>query len=224
MDIDIDINELFNEKNQTIFLETLKTTLINNSETFKLSSKHIVMMETAKLLSSLKKIYEKHKISIDDVAVRRLLIHSKNGLIEGVNILIDDRTAKNQRYLDNSQTRKKNKTFLRDYHKEIDHNTESFNDALTLIVNENAEIGLYKSLVSLYQCTSEEMQQDLLKVINVDFSRTIISRIAEQNKYRGMTLKNMSTESLEKYLEISRKTTSLTSPATKVKVKTETHP
>ena len=54
MNIDVDINEMFNEKNQTIFLKTLKTELINNCETFKLSSKHAVMMEIAKLLSSLK--------------------------------------------------------------------------------------------------------------------------------------------------------------------------
>jgi hypothetical protein len=224
MNIDVDINEMFNEKNQTIFLETLKTELINNCETFKLSSKHVIMMETAKLLSALKKIYDKYKISIDEVEVRRLLINSKNGLIEGVNILIDDRTSKNHAYLDGSQNKKKNKSFLKDYHKEIDSNEEAFNAALTLVVNESAEIGLYKSLVSLYQCSSEEMQQDLLKAINVEFSRTIISRIVEQNKYRSMTLKNMSSESFDKYLEISKKTTSLTSPLTKVKVKTENNP
>jgi len=224
MSIDIDINGIFNEKNQSIFLETLKTELINNGATFKLSSKHIIMMETAKLLSALKKIYEKYQISIDEVECRRILIHSKNCLIEGVNILIDDRTSRNQEYLDDNQQKKKNKTFLKDYHKEIDHNAEVFNESLTLVVNENAEIGLYKALASLYQCSSEEMQQDLLKAINVDFSRTIISRIAEQNKYRSMTLQNLSTESFNKYQEISKRTTSLTSQSSKVKVKTENNP
>lgn len=223
MNIDVDINEMFNEKNQTIFLKTLKTELINNCETFKLSSKHAVMMEIAKLLSSLKRIYDKYGIVFDEIEIKKILTNSKNGLIEGVNILIDDRTSKNEAYLNNGQNKKMNKVFLKDYHKEIDSNEESFNDSLTLVINENAEVGLYKTLVSLYQCTSDEMQQDLLKVINVDFSRAIISRIREQNKYRSMTLKNMSTEAFDKYLEISRRTTSLVSP-TKVKIKTENNP
>jgi len=223
MNIDVNINEMFNEKNQAIFLKTLKTELINNCETFKLSSKHAVMMEIAKLLSSLKRIYDKYGMNFDEIAIKKILTDSKNGLIESVNILIDDRTTKNAAYLDDGQNKKKTKAFLKDYHKEIDSNEDSFNDSLTLVVNENAEIGLYKALVSLYQCTSDEMQQDLLKVINVDFSRTIISRISEQNKYRSMTLKNMSSEAFDKYLEISRRTTSLTSPS-KVKIKTENNP
>lgn len=220
MNIDVDINEMFNEKNQTIFLKTLKTELINNCETFKLSSKHAVMMEIAKLLSSLKRIYVKYEITFDEASIKQILTNSKKELIEGVNILIDDRTSKNQSYIEDGQNKKMTKAFLKDYHKEIDSNEEAFNDSLTLVVNENAEVGLYKALVSLYQCTSDEMQQDLLKVINIDFSRTIISRIIEQNKYRSLTLKNMSSEAFDKYLEISKKTTSLTSQS-KVKVKTE---
>ena len=50
-----DLKEMFNEKNQSLFLNKLIMDLENNTDTFKLATKNIVKIEIAKLLSSLRK-------------------------------------------------------------------------------------------------------------------------------------------------------------------------
>ena len=51
-----DLKEMFNEKNQSLFLNKLIMDLDNNTDTFKLVSKNIIKIEVAKLFSSLKRV------------------------------------------------------------------------------------------------------------------------------------------------------------------------
>ena len=50
MNTDININELFSEKNQSIFLNKLLLDLENNTDTLSRSTKNIVLMEIIMIL------------------------------------------------------------------------------------------------------------------------------------------------------------------------------
>jgi len=75
----------------------------------------------------------------------------------------------------------------------------------------------------LYSCENEEMQQDILRTVNVDFSHSISTRIIKESQHRSMTLKNISGETFEKYLELSKNSTQPKKQA-KLKIKKENKP
>ena len=220
MSIDMDINELFSEKNQQIFLNKLLLDLGNNTESFKITTKHIVMVEIAKLLSSLKRVYDKYSIEYDEKAIKKVLSETKSNLLEDINVLIEEKKEINSSFVDNSQQKKINKTYLKDYHKNIDESESSFEGSVKLSVQEHTEIYLYNKLINLYPCCNEEMQQDIMQIINVECCHTIISRVIDEGRHRSMTLKNMSGETYEKYLELSKCSSQSPKPQ-KVKIKTD---
>lgn len=206
MSIDKNINEMFSEKNQAIFLNKLLLDLDNNVDTFKLATKHIIMIEIAKLLSSLKKTYSKYSVTIDENNIKDLLSKTKKNLIDEINIVIDEKVNANSDYIEENRNGKINKGYLSGYHKQIDESEQKFIGALNLTVKEVSEVRLYNSLVTLYPCVNEEMQHEMLYSINIDFTNSLISRISNESKHRNMTLKNISDESYQKYLEISKNT------------------
>jgi len=220
MNIDIDINDMFSEKNKDLFLNKLILDLGNNTETFKLATKHIVMIEVAKLLSSLKRIYDKYSISYVENDIKGLLSETKTTLLEDVNVLIDEKNSNNASYVDSNRSKQVNKKYLKDYHRHIDESDSTFQDGLKLAVSEASEISLYNSLIGLYPCSNEEMQQDILQIVNVDFSNTIIARVSAESKLRSRTLKNISEEDYQKYLEFS-KNSDITKTVSKVKTKAD---
>lgn len=220
MNTNIDITEMFNEKNQTIFLNKLLVDLENNAGTFKLRTKHIVMVEVAKLFSSLKRLYEKYSISYDETKIKELLSNTKKGLIENINIVIDDKKSSNAAYVEGGRDKPIKRPYLKGYHKHIDDSESSFEEAVSLTVKEDIEIGLYNKLVSLYPCSNIEMQQDIIGIINLELSHTIISRVIDESKHRNMTLKNISEETFQKYLELSHNSNRL-SLSQKIKIKSE---
>ncbi|MBQ7137220.1 MAG: hypothetical protein IJO43_04520 [Bacilli bacterium] len=218
--MDIDINEMFSEKNQTIFLNKLQMDLSNNNDALTLATKHIVMMEFAKVLSSLKKMYEKYSVDYDEEELKQLLSKTKNALLDDINAVIDDKFKNNDDYVEQSKGKEIRKTYLKQYHQHIDDNDNTFNENVLLAVQTNSEVNLYEDLVRLYPCASEEMQQELLQMINVDFSKRISTRVIQESKLRSMTLKNISEETYQKYLDLSRNSSVLGS-GSKVKKKTD---
>lgn len=218
MSIDMNINELFSEKNQELFFNKLIMDLDNNMDTFKLVTKNIVMIEVAKLLSSLKKIYIKYSIDIDDSQLKKLLGNTKNELLETATIVIEDKYLMNKKYIEENQKSSVTKSYLKNYQDHIDNSEKSFEDSLNLGIKEVTEINFYNSLVSIYPCSNEEMQFDLLDAVNIQFTNNLINRISEESKHRNRTLKNISDETYTKYLEIRKKSNNIPKQS-KVKIK-----
>jgi len=204
--MDIDINEMFSEKNQSIFLNKLELDLTNNNDTLLLATKHIVMMEFAKVLSSLKKMYEKYSVDYNEDELKKLLSHTKTSLLGDINTVIEAKLNANKEYIEQNKGCENKRTYLKQYHQHIDDNDSVFNENILLSVQTNSEIKLYGSLIKLYPCVSEEMQQELLQMINIDFSKKISTRVIQESKLRSMTLKNMLEETYQKYLDLSKKT------------------
>lgn len=204
MSIDVSLSEMFNEKNQLLFINKLMMDLDNNTDTFKMATKNIVMIEIAKLLSSLRRIYNKYSITIDDEKIKSLLNKTKTVLLEDIEIVIADKQSNNREYVESSRSTNISKKYLKDYHNYVDETEESFEGSLSLAIKEDTDVQLYNSLIALYPCVNEEMHYDMLTTINVDFTNNLINRIVDEGRHRSMTLKNMSEETYQKYLELSK--------------------
>lgn len=204
MSIDMNINEMFSEKNQTIFFNKLIMDLDNNSDIFKLAAKNKVILELATLLSSLKRVYDKYLVQYDENKLKELLSKTKTSLLEDINVIIDDKTATNSNFINSNRNMKINKAYLKEYHKQIDDGETSFEESIKLSIHEHTEINLYDTLIKLYPCRNEEMQQDIINVINNDCCSKLVSKIVSEGKHRSMTLKNMSEETYQKYLELNK--------------------
>lgn len=215
----ININEMFDEKNQSLFINNLIVNLDNNTDTFKLTVKNIIMIEIAKLLSSLKKIYDKYDVEFTEEKLKELLNSTKKDLFEDIGVVIENRKTSNKEYIE-KEPLKINKTYLKGYHKHIDETENTFEGVVNIGIKEDTDVKLYESLISLYPSKNEEMHFDVLKTINMDFTNTLISRVVEENKHRNKTLKNMSEATYEKYLELS-KNSSLMTKDKKVYIKKE---
>lgn len=205
-----DLKELFNERNQSLFFNKLIMDLENNTDTFQLATKNIIKMEIAKLLSSLRKIYNDYSVKIDEDKIKALLSNSKNSLLADINILIDTKSKNNKKYIDNSDKNSvSTKKYIKAYHKFIDENEDEFKETLKLAVREESELGIYTSLINLYPCVNEEMQQVILEKINLDFSNSLINRISSESFHRNMTLKNMSEETYQSYLNLNKQSSKI---------------
>lgn len=203
--VDIDINEMFSEKHQKMFFDKLRLDLDNNTDTFKLATKNIIKIEMAKLLSSLKKIYDKYSLDIDDELIKQILNDSKNSMLESTMIVIDEKRDKNKNYVSNQENQSSNtKKFLKEYSKQIDDNELPFEENLNLAIKEETEVSLYNKLMNAYSCVNEGMHQDILTTININFSQTLFNRISGESMHRNQTLKNMAEETYKKYLDLDK--------------------
>lgn len=200
-----DLKEMFNERNQNLFFNKLIMDLENNTDTFKLSTKNIVKIEIAKFFSSLRKIYDKYSIQIEEETIKEILSASKKSLLSDINLLIDEKCDKNKNYINNvDKAGVINKKYIKDFHNRIDENEQEFEESLHLSVCEEAEIGMYSSLIKLYPCVNEEMHQEILYKINLDFSPNLINRVTSESRHRNMTLKNISEETYKSYLNLNK--------------------
>lgn len=201
----IDLKEMFNEKNQDLFLKKMIMDLENNTDTFKLSSKNIIKIEIAKLLSSLRRVYFKYSLEINEEHLKELLSDSKNKLLTDINLLVDKKFDNNKEYIKNiDRSETINIKYIKSYHKHINDTEEDFEDNVKIAICEISEIGLYKKLTKLQPCVNEEMHQDILKIINMDFSNTLISRIIDESIHRNRTLKNISEETYSWYSNLNK--------------------
>lgn len=203
--MNINLKEMFDEKNQDLFLNKLTIDLDNNTDTFKLTSKNIIKIELAKLLSSLRRIYSKYLVDINEKRLKEILSGNKNVLLTEINLLIDKKCTQNKEYIKNTDKKDNcNNKYIKTYHKHINNVEKEFEDSLNLIVRDLSEIGIYKKIIGINSCINEEMHQDILKTINIDFASNLISRITEESIHRNRTLKNISEETYRWYSNLNR--------------------
>lgn len=200
-----DLKEMFIEKNQSLFFNKLIMDLENNTDTFKLSTKNIVKIEIAKLFSSIRKCYNKYSVNIDEQKVKEVLSNSKNSILSDINLLIDNKCDSNKKYINTKDDESTiNNKYVKSYHKHIDEVEHEFESNLKLVICENVEIGLYSVLTRLHSCVNEEMHNELLKKINLEFCSNLINRIKDESVHRNRTLKNMSDETYKSYLNLNK--------------------
>jgi len=80
--MDNDIKVMFEKKNRELLFQKLILDLENNTDTFKKTIKYKIGMEFALLVSSLKKIYAKNGVFINDKNLNEILNESHHELIK----------------------------------------------------------------------------------------------------------------------------------------------
>lgn len=220
MEMDENINAMFTEKNQELFFNKLGMDIDNNADTFKLASKNIVMIEIAKLLSNLKRVYGSYSIELDDDKVKKILADTKNVIMDDIFVIIDEKANSNKKYIEDHNKDKVDSKCVKKFHKHIDDSEVDFEETLSLSIKEHAEVNLCSSLLALYPCVDEQMHGQVLENVNIKFGENLINRITNEGVHRNLTLKNMVDETYKKYLELNKNRMPLHEKE-KVKIKKE---
>lgn len=216
----IDLKEIFNEKNQDLFFNKLIMDIENNIDTFKLSTKNIVKIEIAKLLSLLRRLYYKYSISIDEDSLKEILGKSKNIILKDVNELIDKKCERNQEFIKNTdRNQPSNIKYIKSYHKHINDVEKSFEEDLKFSIRKTSGEEILSKIVALKPCINEEMHQEIQKIIDVDFPSILISRITDESIHRNRTLKNISEETYRWYSNLNKMSSKIESSSNKKKLK-----
>lgn len=216
----IDLKEMFNEKNQDLFFNKLVMDIENNVDTFKLSTKNIVKIEIAKLLSSLRRVYYKYSVNIDEDKLKEILGSGKNKLLMDINALIDKKCEKNKEYIKNTnRDETTNAKYIKSYHKHINCVEKEFEDDLTLSIRKTSGVEFLQKIIAIQPCVNVEMHQEIQKTVDVDFPSVLISRIKDESIHRNRTLKNISEETYCWYCNLNRTSSKLESSTNKRKLK-----
>ena len=96
--------------------------------------------------------------------------------------------------------------YLDKYYEELKKETEIINDKLELELNEEICVEFSPKLAAKYKLDSTEQLERINSRINVLFKNNIISKVKSQTEFRDESLKNMFTESYNKYLELNKNT------------------
>ena len=204
----MNLKEMFHEKNQDLFFNKLILDLENNTDTFKLTSKNIVKIEIAKLLSSLRRIYSKYSMVVNDDELKSILGKNKKELLRTIELLIDKKNDDNKEYI---KTNKEptNKQYIKSYGKHINSTEEKFEQDLKVAVLKNADVLLCQQILRMQSCCNEQAHEEIFKVINLDFCGNLIDRIIDESLHRNRTLKNISEETYKWYLNLNKTSKSI---------------
>jgi len=199
----MNLTEEFLKKNQDLFFNKLILDLENNTDTFKLTTKNIVKIEFAKLLSSLRRFYSKYSMVVNEEDLKSILGNNKKELLQEIELLIDEKNNDNKEYI---QTNKEptNKQYIKLYGKHINSTEEKFEQDLKVAILKNAEVVLCQNIIKMKVCSSEQAHEEIIKVINMDFCETLINRIIDESIHRNRTLKNISEETYKWYSNLNK--------------------
>ena len=206
--MDIDVNKMFETKNKEIFKNSLTLEMERNLESLKSTTDNSVSLEINKLFLFFSKYFEEEKIDYKKEELLGLLYRERKNINDIVNSKIED---KKKRILNNFLTKEKEgelikEDFVNSYYEYLVKETEIINDEIELEVKKEISTVFSPDLVKKYKLESVEQLDRIHSRIDVLFKENILSKIKEQTKFRDESLKNMSEESYNKYLNLNKST------------------
>ena len=205
---DIDINQMFKTKNKEIFINSLTLEMERNLEALKNTTDNCVALEINKLFIFFKEYFDEIKLSYKKEEILGLLYRERKRINDIVNTKIEE---KKQNIKANFLEKKIeediiSEEYLDKYYEELKKETEIINDKLELELNEEICIEFSPKLVAKYKLDSTDQLERINSRINILFKNNIISKVKSQTEFRDESLKNMFTESYNKYLELNKNT------------------
>jgi len=200
--MDNDIKVMFEKKNRELLFQKLILDLENNTDTFKKTIKYKIGMEFALLVSSLKKIYAKNGVFINDKNLNEILNESHHELIKKIRSLAETKQKNNRNYIeepvDDSLVKHE---YIEEYHSHIDKTEETFESDLELNIRQTIGVELHNAIVNFSKIKTEEMKNQIYKKLTDEMPTSLIKKIKDDSNIRNLTLKNMSEETFKEYEE-----------------------
>ena len=205
---DIDINQMFKTKNKEIFINSLTLEMERNLEALKNTTDNCVALEINKLFIFFKEYFDEIKLPYKKEEILGLLYRERKRINDIVNTKIEEKKQNIKANFLEKEIEEDiiSEEYLDKYYEELKKETEIINDKLELELNEEICVEFSPKLAAKYKLDSTEQLERINSRINVLFKNNIISKVKSQTEFRDESLKNMFTESYNKYLELNKNT------------------
>lgn len=206
--MEMDINKMFQDKNKEIFRNSLTLEMERNLEALKHTTDNLVALEINKLMMFFSKYFEEVNIEYKKEELLGILYKEKIKLNNIVNAKIEDKKI---RIKENFLSKEINdneikEEYLDSYAEELQKETERLNSELDLALKKEICANFSSEILKKYKMTDINQIERINSRINILFRDTIIRRIKEESEFRDESLKNMSSESYNKYVDLNSKT------------------
>ena len=206
--MEMDINKMFQDKNKEIFRNSLTLEMERNLEALKHTTDYLVALEINKLMMFFSKYFEEVNIEYKKEELLGILYKEKIKLNNIVNAKIEDKKI---RIKENFLSKEINdneikEEYLDSYAEELQKETERLNSELDLALKKEICTNFSSEILKKYKMTDINQIERINSRINILFRDTIIRRIKEESEFRDESLKNMSSESYNKYVDLNSKT------------------
>ena len=125
-----------------------------------------------------------------------------------VNKKIEEKKNNIKKYLldEKNENEELTNDFIDNYYIYLKEETEKMNFDIDLDVKKEVCTVFTPNLIKKYKLDSEEQNERINSRINILFKDNVIGKIKEQSEFRDESLRNMSIESYEKYLNLNKST------------------
>ena len=173
---DVDISQMFKDKNKEILITSLTLEMERNLEALKNTTDNCVALEINKLFMFCKEYFEEIKMPYRKEELLGLLYSERKKINDIVNGNIEDKkqNIKNNFLENNIEDDVITKELLDAYYDELRKETERINDKLELELNKEICTEFSPRLVKKYRLDSTDQLERINSRINVLFKNNIV--------------------------------------------------
>lgn len=200
--MDNTISAIFKEKNEKILFDKLLLDIDNNFDSLLLTINNKIALSTPKLIKKVNDILFNYQIDYDLKNLTELL----NQEVEKINKMVVDLLELKKTKL--KEAIQKDSSFTTsEFDTVIDESTKEFREEFDVSMNKVIYLDLSGAISKNYNL-EEEAINDLNTYLN-NYDMSVSDAIIDSIEYRDNTLKNITKETYNKYIELNNKTANL---------------
>lgn len=200
--MDNTISAIFKEKNEKILFDKLLLDIDNNFDSLLLTINNKIALSTPKLIKKVNDILFNYQIDYDLKSLTELL----NQEVEKINKMVVDLLELKKTKL--KEAIQKDSSFTTsEFDTVIDESTKEFREGFDVSMNKVIYLDLSGEISKNYNL-EEEAINDLNTYLN-NYDMSVSDAIIDSIEYRDNTLKNITKETYNKYIELNNKTANL---------------
>ncbi len=204
---DIDISMMFKNKNKEILINSLTLEMERNLESLKNTTDNCVALETNKLFLFFKEYFEEIDIPYKKEELLGILYSERKKINDIVNNNIEKKKQRiKNEFLNNETEEVVTKEYIDNYYEKLQEETTKIIDDINLELQNEICVEFSPRIIKKYTMDSTDQLERINSRINVLYRNNVLSKVEEQIKFRDESLRNMSLESYNKYLELNKNT------------------
>ena len=200
--MDNTISAIFKEKNEKILFDKLLLDIDNNFDSLLLTINNKIALSTPKLIKKVNDVLFNYQVDYDLKSLTELLNQEVEKINKMVVGLLDLKKAKLKEAI-----QKASSFTTSEFDTDIDENTKKFREEFDVSMNKVIYLDLSEAISKNYNL-EEEAINDLNTYLN-NYDMSVSDAIIDSIEYRDNTLKNITKETYNKYIELNNKTANL---------------
>lgn len=200
--MDNTISAIFKEKNEKILFDKLLLDIDNNFDSLLLTINNKIALSTPKLIKKVNDVLFNYQVDYDLKSLTELLNQEVEKINKMVVGLLDLKKAKLKEAIQKASSFKTS-----EFDTDIDESTKKFREEFDVSMNKVIYLDLSEAISKNYNL-EEEAINDLNTYLN-NYDMSVSDAIIDSIEYRDNTLKNITKETYNKYIELNNKTANL---------------